>query len=268
MVHDCSITERWMVVYDLPVTFDLDLAMTGKRFPYVWNPDRYARLGLVPLGGSGAAVRWFEIEPCYAFHPLNAYDDGDTVVIDIVRYPKMFDAARLGPDDGAPYLWRWTVDLATGTVTEQQRSDIPMEFPRVDERLVGRRHRIGWASEIGRRGEHNQFGGRLVRIDAGSGDAVAIDTGPGQRSGEWVMVPRDGATAEDDGWLMSFVYDPDTDRSQLVVMAADDPEGGTVARVKLPNRVARRSPGPHEGGVLPRPGVGVRPARTQRAGAG
>ncbi len=185
----------------------------------------------------GADVRWFDVDPCYAFHPLNAYDDGDTVVIDIVRYPKMFDTHRLGPDDGPPLLWRWTVDLTRGTVTEQQRSDVALEFPRVDERLVGRRHRIGWASGIGRDGGHNHFGGQLLRIDADTGDVRAIETGPGQRSGEWVMVPRDGATAEDDGWLLSYVFDPDSARSQLVVIPADDPEAGPVARVKLPNRV-------------------------------
>ena len=93
MVHDCSITERWMVVYDLPVTFDLDAAMGGTGFPYAWKDDRPARVGLIPLGGDGADVRWFEVEPCYVFHPLNAHDDGDRVVLDVVRYDRMFDAS-------------------------------------------------------------------------------------------------------------------------------------------------------------------------------
>ena len=115
MVHDCSITERWMVVYDLPVLFDLEVAMSGAGFPYTWKDDRPARVGLIPLGGDGADVRWFEVAPCYVFHPLNAHDDGDRVVLDVVRYDRMFDAKRLGPDDAAPLLWRWTLDLTTGT---------------------------------------------------------------------------------------------------------------------------------------------------------
>ena len=77
MVHDCSITERWVVVYDLPVTFDLETAMAGASFPYRWNEGRTARVGILPLGGLGTDVRWFEVEPCYVFHPMNAYDDGD-----------------------------------------------------------------------------------------------------------------------------------------------------------------------------------------------
>src|SRR3546814_3402805 len=97
MVHDCSITERWLVVYDLPVTFDLDAAMSGRRFPYGWNDAHQARIGLVPLGGRGHDVRWFDVSPCYVFHPLNAYDDGDRVVLDVVRHPKMFATNTDGP---------------------------------------------------------------------------------------------------------------------------------------------------------------------------
>ena len=238
MVHDCSITERWVVVYDLPVTFDLDLAMGGTRFPYTWNADRPARLGLIPLSGDGADVRWFEVGPCYVFHPLNAHDDGDRVVLDVVRYERMFDRERLGPDDASPLLWRWTVDTATGRVTEEQLSDQAMEFPRVDERLVGRPHRWGYGAAMRGAGPAaNQFGGDLVRIDGKTGDVQRIDLGPGRSAGEWVMVPRQEAAAEDDGWLLSLVHDAATERSELIVLPAADPADGPVARVLLPNRV-------------------------------
>lgn len=236
MVHDCSITERWMVVYDLPVTFDLDLAMTGGAFPYIWNDGRAARVGLLPLNGRGDEVRWFEVAPCYVFHPLNARDDGDLVVLDVVRYDRMFDRHRLGPDDAAPLLWRWTIDTASGAVTEEQLSDQPMEFPRVDERVVGRTHRWAYASEVRRDGD-NGFGGRLVRVDGKRGDVEVVDLGPGRRGGEWVMVPRHAGAAEDDGWLMTLVHDEASDRSELVVLPAAEPSAGPVARVLLPTRV-------------------------------
>jgi carotenoid cleavage dioxygenase len=237
MVHDCSITERWAVVYDLPVTFDMDIAMAGGGFPYTWQPDRPARLGLIPLGGSGADVRWFEVAPCYVFHPLNAHDDGDKVVLDVVRYDRMFDTARLGPDDSPPMLWRWTIDTAAGTVKEEQLGDQPMEFPRVDERVVGRSHRWGYGSAVRRSDGDNGFGGSLVRIDGKSGAQSVIDVGPDRIGGEWVMVPRHESAAEDDGWLMTLVYDAGADRSELLVLSAADPGDGPVARVLLPNRV-------------------------------
>jgi carotenoid cleavage dioxygenase len=245
MVHDCSITERWMVVYDLPVTFDLDAAMHGSTFPYHWSDGRPARVGLVPLGGgvsrasersgSGADVRWFDVAPCYVFHPLNAFDDGDRVVLDVIRYDRMFDANPLFPEEGPPLLWRWTLDTATGRVHEQQLSDVPLEFPRVDERAVGRRHTVGWASAVGRDETGNDFGGRLVRVDGATGDTQLVDLGPGRLGGEWVMVPR--GDGQEDGWLMSLVYDRATDRSELVLLDAGDPAAGAVATVHLPTRV-------------------------------
>jgi carotenoid cleavage dioxygenase len=237
MVHDCSITERWMVVYDLPVTFDLDDAMSGALLPYRWNDDHPARIGLLPLHGRGDEVRWFDVAPCWVFHPLNAFDDGDRVVLDVVRYGRMFQDRLLGPDDGTPLLWRWTIDTASGAVTEEQRSDVPMEFPRVDERLVGRPHRWGYASTIRSNEVENDFGGQLVRIDAKSGDTSVIDLGPGRLAGEFVHVPRDPSAAEDDGWLVSLLQDTTTDRGELVVYPAGDPAAGPVARVLLPNRV-------------------------------
>ncbi|MET0727500.1 MAG: carotenoid oxygenase family protein [Acidimicrobiales bacterium] len=237
MVHDCSITERWMVVYDLPVTFDIDAAIAGGRFPYRWTEDHPARVGLLPLSGRGAVVRWFDVAPCYVFHALNAHDDGDRVVLDVVRHPRMFATRTLGPDDGAPELWRWTIDTATGTVHEEQLSDQPIEFPRVDERLVGRSHRFGYASEVSRDTGENDFGGRLVRIDAKTGSAQVIDLGRGRVAGEWVMVPRHEHAAEDDGWLLSLVHDAATGRSELVVLPAAEPAAGPLARVLLPTRV-------------------------------
>jgi carotenoid cleavage dioxygenase-like enzyme len=237
MVHDCSITERWMVVYDLPVTFSLDDAMAGASLPYRWNPSHPARVGLLPLGGRGDEVRWFDVAPCYVFHPLNAHDDGDRVVLDVVRYDRLFDVSPLGPDEAAAMLWRWTLDTATGTVTEEQLSDQPMEFPRVDERLVGRPHRWAYASTLRSEGDRNEFGGQLVRVDAKSGGTTVVDLGPDRLGGEWVMVPRHDGAAEDDGWLLSFVHDLGSGRSELVVLPAADPADGPVARVLLPTRV-------------------------------
>lgn len=237
MVHDCSITERWLVVYDLPVTFDLADAASGARFPYAWDPAYGARVGLVPLGGRGSDVRWFDVPESYVFHPLNAWDDGDTVVLDVVRYASMFDRRRLGPDDAAPLLHRWTLDLATGSVTEAQLSDQPLEFPRVDERRVGRAHRWGYATEVARADADNGFGGRLVRVDGPTGATELVDLGPGRVGGEWVHVPATADGPEEDGWLLSFVHDTATDRSELVVLPAGAPAEGPVARVLLPTRV-------------------------------
>lgn len=240
MIHDCSLTQRFVVVYDMPVTFSMDAASEGQRLPYRWNPDHGARIGLVPVGGDGGDVKWFEVEPCYVFHPLNAYDDDDRVVLEVVRHPRMFATDFHGPNEGSPMLWRWTVDLRTGTVTETQLDDRPVEFPRVDERVVGRRHRYGVVSTLGPAGlssDLSQGGFGLARYDLETGSRVDIDLGPGRVPGEAIFVPRHQNSAEDDGWYLSLVHDTDTDRSELVILDAQAPQEPPVARVHLPTRV-------------------------------
>ena len=236
MVHDMSITASRAIFYDLPVTFSLDAA-AASMFPYRWNDDHPSRIGVMPREGSAAEVQWFDVEPCYVFHPLNAYDDGERVVLDVVRHPSMFQSDVRGPNEGAPTLWRWTVDPGSGTVKEEQLDDRAIEFPRVDERVVGRPHRYGWAATLHDGDDLDFDGSRVARYDLETGATETHDFGAGRTTGEAVFIPATDDAAEDDGWVMSLVHDAATDRSELVVLAAGDVAAEPVARVMLPARV-------------------------------
>ena len=181
-------------------------------------------------------MRWFDVDPCYVFHPLNAYADGSTVVCDVGRHESMW---RTSMDDFPPsYLHRWTFDLATGSVREQQLDDVSHAFPRVDDRVVGLRHRYGWAAAprdgdgtlrraVGRREVRPRRPARRERYDLG----------PHAHVGEFVFVRDDDAAGEDEGWAIGLVYDDTTDRSDLVILDARDAAAEPVARVHLPVRV-------------------------------
>jgi len=230
-IHDMSLTERFAVVYDLPVVFNIEVAMSGASFPYRWDPDYRAQIGL--LGRDGATdVQWFDVEPCYVFHPLNAYDDGDRVVLDVVRHPRMFATHLLGPDEGTPTLERWTVDLTAGKVVEERLDDRGQEFPRVDERVVGRRHRYGYTA-VFLAGEDSG----LIKHDLQRGTSEVRSLGRAGGACEAVFVPRAPDAAEDDGWVLSLVYDPERDASDLLVLNAADFTGAPAAVVHLPHRV-------------------------------
>jgi carotenoid cleavage dioxygenase len=238
MLHDMSLTETYAVIYDLPVVFDLELAMTGVGLPYRWDDDYPARVGLLPRDGEAGNVRWFDIDPCYVFHPLNAFDDGDRVVIELCRFERMFDAATVtGPDGHPPRLDRWTIDLSGGKVVQETIDDRPQDFPRVDERVVGRRHRYGYTTAI-RSENEDEFefeGGAVIRHDLVAGASSSHDFGPRRAPGEFVMVPSSPTAAEDDGVLMGYVLDADRNASDLVLLDAATLD--SVAEVHLPVRV-------------------------------
>jgi carotenoid cleavage dioxygenase len=235
MIHDFSVTREHVVFYDLPVVFDLERL----PFPYRWDDDYGARVGVMPRDGGDDDVRWFDVEPCYVFHPMNAYDDGDTVILDVVRHETMFKHSTIGPNDQqVPTLDRWTVDLSAGKVREERLDDRGQEFPRVNDTLAMSRHRFGYSVESVNTDDAFTTA-RILKHDLDRGATAAHDFGAGHMPGEFVFVPRAEPTngAEDDGWLMGYVYDAARDTSDLVVLDALDVAGAPVATVHLPRRV-------------------------------
>ncbi|QBR91959.1 carotenoid oxygenase family protein [Nocardioides euryhalodurans] len=268
MMHDFALTERHVVILDLPVTFDVGMAtadvprpvrpvvrgvlnrIIGRNpvserliaqvarggggspsLPYRWNPDYPARIGVLPRDADGEAIRWFEIDPCFVFHTLNAYDDGEQVVVDVIRHPRMFATVLNGPDEGAATMARFTLDLASGTAREVGLDQRSQEFPRHDERLTGRRHRYGYAVGF----EAGTLGDTVLRHDLDAGTTQVRRLGAGAEASEFCFVPRPGGTAEDDGVLLGYVHRRAEGLSDLRVLDAATLED--VAAVHLPGRV-------------------------------
>ncbi|MFW6092647.1 MAG: carotenoid oxygenase family protein [Pseudomonadota bacterium] len=234
MIHDASLTDRFVVIYDLPVTVSSDLLERGMRFPFAWNPEHEPRVGLLPRDGTAADVIWCEVSPCYVFHPLNAYDDADgNVVLDVCRYERMFERDVHGPfGDGFATLDRWTIDPRTRRVAEERIDDRGQEFPRCHPGLNGKPYRYGYAVAANDDGFPSIYKHDLV---LGRTERCAL--GAGRHAGEPCFVPRENAEAEDDGYLLSFVYDQPRNTSELVILDARGLDDAPLARVLLPGRV-------------------------------
>ena len=238
MIHDMSLTPTYAVVYDLPVTVNFDVMGQGFAFPFAWNPDRPARVGLLPRGGTADDIVWCDVDPCYVFHPLNAYDAPDgSVVVDVCRYERMMVNDFRGPfGDHLPTFDRWVIDPATRTVRETRLDDRPQEFPRHSPTVGLQQHRFGYTSEV-RPLDPVQIHGATIKHDLERGTSEAHEYGPGRGGAEPVVVPKADGVDEDDAWIMSVVYDATTDRSELCILDAQDVTGPEVARIHLPQRV-------------------------------
>jgi carotenoid cleavage dioxygenase-like enzyme len=234
MMHSFAITERDVVFWELPVLFDArGIAVHG--FPFLWDESYGARIGIMPLGGPASALRWVEIEPAYVFHELNAYRDGEDVVIDVCRYPRMMDGERFG--SFAPHVHRWRVDTAPPSLAFRDEvidDSAQYEFPMHDRRLTGRPTRHGWFVEPRSHPETLDFGG-VAHLDLATGARRHWDPGPNRHCGEALLVP--GGSGEGEGWLLTIVYDHVAGTSELAVLEALDVAAGPVAEVRLPRRV-------------------------------
>jgi carotenoid cleavage dioxygenase-like enzyme len=229
-LHDFALTEHHAVFFDTPARMTSDWGR-GK-LPFEWKEGHATRIGVVPRDGSGP-VRWFPITTCVLSHTANAFEEDGRITIDGIKMLRL--------DMVPPCLYRWQIDLASGEVRETVLDPRPVDFPRVDERRIGRRHRYTYVVEL-RLKNGAPAGSLLRRHDSVTGESRACDLGDAQMPNECVLVTGAGAAAdadadEDAGWLLAFVYDAERHGSDLVVLNGRDFGAPPVARVRLPQRV-------------------------------
>ena len=244
MIHDFAITADHVIFILCPLVFSFEnLAQTGNVFS--WEPERGTRIGVMPRNGGNTDVRWFETEASYVFHPMNAYSEGRHVVLDVSRYPRLLfmnpDASR---GDNAEYadfakLHRWRIDLASGGVRSEPLDDRAGEFPRVDERRLGRKHRYGYLAAAGPEKE-NERGPVFTAVhkhDLERGTSEVRAFGAGNGVGEPLFVPRHADAAEDDGYVLVLAYDEARNASDFYILDARHIAGEPLAVVRIPHRV-------------------------------
>ena len=228
MIHDFNVTRNFVIFMDLPAVWNFEgMATTG--LPILWDESYGARLGVMPRNGGNADVVWYEIDPCYVFHPLNAYENGDKIVIDVCR---MDDTMKPG-SSAPPMLYRWTIDQASGRVTETQLDDRVVDFPRVADAVVGLKHQYGYCAAFA---GSAPYGEGLIKYDLEAGTSEYRHLDGGQAS-EAVFVKDPTASGEDGGFLLSYVYQPELDQSEVLILNAQDMLGEPVARIQIPARV-------------------------------
>ena len=230
MVHDFAVTARHAVFFLGPVVLNLQNALNGGRL-LEWQPARGTRIAVLPRDADGP-VQWFDADPFFVFHFMNAHEDNGHITVDYIQH-----AGFGNPTGGVPCLWRMDLDLATGAARRTQLTERSAEFPRIDPAIEGRPNRYGWSPvRGGLRGAPATFSA-LAHYDLQTGDMTVRDFGPGQEVDEPVFIPRPGTTREGDGWIGAYVYDRTEDASRFVLLDALDLPAPPVAEVLLPRRV-------------------------------
>lgn len=236
-IHDCAITASNVLVFDLPVTFSIERLIKGFRFPLGWNPKHPSRVGVLGKSAPGSSIVWCDVEPCYVFHPCNAYETGDgRIIADVIAHADMFRSSTMGPDAQSIRFERWTIDPAARTVARAVIDPEPQEFPRLDERRTGKPYR--YARTVG-----VQVGPDLIAEgssilychDLEAGTRRSRDFGAAKVAGEFVFVPY--GPGEQDGWLVGLVGDRVADSCDLHILDAADFTGPPVAVVHIPLRI-------------------------------
>lgn len=236
--HDIAITPSFTVLLDLPLGWDTAALAAGKR-RIGFDKDSPSRIGVIPRHGKGSEVKWFNVSPCYAYHTVNAYEDGRNVVLVACAIDDPIPARRdektpmLDTIALVPKLRRWTMNLDTGAVKEETLDDTPSEFPRTNEALQGQRVRWSYHGRMAPR-ESMMFDA-LLKYDLNDGSHRAVEVPKGWFAGEPSFAPRVGAKSEDDGYIVTTITNAAEDASDFWVVDAQTLD--TVARARLPRRM-------------------------------
>ncbi|REE99896.1 carotenoid oxygenase family protein [Thermomonospora umbrina] len=242
MVHDFAMTATHLVFCLGPVILDPVAVMSGRLSAFEamrWHRDEPTRILLVPR--DGGPFRVIETEPWFQWHFAGAYDDGDDIVFDLVRFRSwtvMHEAissiSHLTDPASFPVgrLWRYRVG-ASGKVESHQIHGLPLEWPTIDMRRSTAAHRnvYGAAAADATAGMALTA---VARYDTESGESDIHDYGPGHLVSEPIFVPRETGVLDDDGWLIAYETRITAGATNIVIFDARSVADGPVCTLPVP----------------------------------
>ena len=245
--HDLGMTENYSVLHDLPLFFNAEALKQGVR-RIEFHSELAARFGVIPRYGASADVRWFEAEPCFVMHLGNCFEDGDWVVQDGCIWDNPVHppvgnvddvlgriARQLDKHATHTHLHRWMFNMVTGEVREHDLDDEVTEFPIVSNDFVGRKYRYSYNS-LFLPGHWLMTG--IKKYDVQTGAMTRYEYGEQRFGSEVCVALREGFTAEDDGYVITFVNDMAEDRSECLIFDAADISAGPICAIVLPERIS------------------------------
>jgi carotenoid cleavage dioxygenase-like enzyme len=241
-MHSFAITPRYALLLENPLVVNpLRLAVGSKAFihNYKWKPELGVRIHAFDRE-TGALHRTWTADPFFVFHTINAFEDGDDLVVDLCAHEdasiiELLELERLRSGAGHATLGarplRLTLAAGSGIAEARELADVDLELPRIAYRTNnGLPYRYIYGGSAG----GAAFLKRLVKIDVEDGSYAVWDE-PNAWAGEPVFVPRPGGDAEDDGVVLSVVLDADAGSSFLLMLDAATFE--EIARAQAPHHV-------------------------------
>ncbi|MDX2142079.1 MAG: carotenoid oxygenase family protein [Rhodospirillaceae bacterium] len=244
--HDMCFTENYAILNDLPVYWDPDL-LAKNIYAVRFYRNQKTRFAILPRRGGPDQIRWFEADPTYVLHWVNAYEEGDEIVLDGYFQedptPKPTASAPAGYEHMMGFLdlhamrtrlHRWRFNLKTGRTREERLSDLTVEFGTMNQRYAGRPYRYCY-SALSKPGMF-LFNG-LVKHDLKTGETSKVMLADDEYASESPFAPRIDAQDEDDGYVITFTINQAKNRSECLLIDAKRFAEGPVCRILLPHKI-------------------------------
>jgi carotenoid cleavage dioxygenase len=244
--HDMMFTQNWSILCDFPLFWDEELLKRNVHVTRL-HEGLASRFALIPRYGQPEDIRWFEADPTFVLHFINAFEDGDEVVLDGYfeedPYPPPLEnadgyghmMAYVDEHSFKPKLHRWRFNLADGTTREERLDDRILEFGMMNQRYLGLPYRYAYSTTS--KPGWFLFNG-FVKHDMVTGESWSVELPEGRYGSEAPFAPRVGAVDEDDGYLVSFVTDENRGTSECILIDCKRFAEGSVCRIALPHKIS------------------------------
>ncbi len=244
-LHDILITPNYYLFLHNPFAFEALPFVLGQRsisHCLRFDTTQPTRIIMIPRNGNHE-VKTLETDPCFAFHHANAWEENGTVYIDSICYDSF---PNIEPDTDFrnldfiefPHgqLCRFQIDPTRKTVEHSIVEDRSCEMPAVHPDVFGQPYRFLYLN-----GTHQPSGSAplqaILKIDWQTNERQIWSAAPRGFVSEPVFVPRPNRTDEDEGWLLTLVYDAAQHRSNLAILDARNISSGPLARLNLKHHV-------------------------------
>lgn len=237
-MHSFALTKNYVILAEFPLLMNpLGFLLSGKPFieNFHWKPQRGTRFFVVDRY-DGSLVKKFVGDPFFAFHHVNAFQNGEEIVIDVAAYQNagivqefylknLFDESREIP---TAKLKRCILSLKKGTCEYIDLADAPIELPRIFYKEFNTKP---YKYVYGISNTPSEFSNQLIKCNVERSKTKKWSE-KGAYPSEPVFVPRPEHKSEDDGIILSVALNPKKKISFLLILDALSME--EIARAEVP----------------------------------
>lgn len=245
LIHDFCFAGQYLIFLVSPVRVSIPSVILGQKSysdALEWKPELGTEILIFDRDDLSLVSRG-QTDPWFQWHFANGYVDQDgKIVTEFTRYED-FDTNQYLKEVASGYtktpapgtLWSLVIDPQTAKViSNQQILAAGNEFPLVSPVKVGQNWRYTYLN-VHRDGvtPGAELFNAIACFDRETGKIAIADLGENCYPSEPILVPRQDNPEH--GWLLTVVYDGDTDSSEVRIYQSDRLSAEPVCRLALPS---------------------------------
>eukprot|EP01091_Cochliopodium_minus_P008360 TRINITY_DN1879_c0_g1_i1.p1 TRINITY_DN1879_c0_g1~~TRINITY_DN1879_c0_g1_i1.p1 ORF type:complete len:385 (-),score=89.34 TRINITY_DN1879_c0_g1_i1:54-1208(-) len=237
MIHDFAICETHSIFLVFPLGLNMKEMLSGGSV-FTLDLKKSAKIGIFPRYGDSKDIKWFEISNGFVFHTINAWREKDLIHLYACKAKFVsLNSDHVGDEDNGMYIHKWTVDLEKNKLVfdDKIESGRSSDFPTINNSLLGRKSQYAYLSNL-KLNEKSPLFDSVSKVDLSSHKRThTLEFGEKNYGGEFIFVKKRDGKQEDDGYLMSFVHNEETNFTSFWILEAKDLS--VCTKLEIPYRI-------------------------------